>query len=88
METLYCLELVYSKNYLISQKYFFWGYSKWLQIKQNVSGLQRGLLSNFWWLKSVNQVKFSEECVMGTEKNVLVKKCLQMGATWDCQLKH
>ena len=42
----------------------FWGYSKWGQIKQNAPGLNRGLSSNFWWLRSANHVKFTEECMM------------------------
>ena len=32
------------------------------------------LSSNFWCLRSVNPVKFTEECVICTEKQVLVKK--------------
>ena len=28
------------------------------------------LLSNFWWLKSANNVKFTEKCVMFIEKHV------------------
>ena len=34
----------------------------------------RALSSNFWWLRSTNHVKFTEECVMNTEKHVLVKR--------------
>ena len=30
----------------------------------STSNLNRGLLSNFWWLRSANHVKFTEECVM------------------------
>ena len=33
-------------NILISQKYLFWGYSKWCQIKQSASGPNSGLSSN------------------------------------------
>ena len=29
---------------------------------QSAPGLNRGLSSNFWWLKSANHVKFTEEC--------------------------
>ena len=36
--------------------------------------LNRGLLSNIWWLRSAKLVKFTEKCVMGIEKHVLVKK--------------
>ena len=58
-----------AKISLISQKYLFWDYSKWLQIKQSVPGLNWSLSLNIWWLRSV---KFNEECVMNTEKHVLV----------------
>ena len=51
-----------------------WGYSKWWQIKQSPPGLNRGLSSNFWWLRSAHHEKFTEECVMHTEKHVLVKR--------------
>ena len=34
----------------------------------------RGLLLNFWLLRSVNHLKFKEEYVMYTEKYVLVRK--------------
>ena len=37
--------------------------------------LNRGQLSNFWWPRSTNHAKFTEESVMCTEKCfVLVKK--------------
>ena len=36
-------------------------------------GLNRGL-SNFWWLRSANYVKFTEDCVMCTKKHISVKK--------------
>ena len=38
--------------------------------------MNRGLSSNFWWLRSANPVWFTKECVMCTEKHVLVKKIL------------
>ena len=40
---------------------------------QSAPGLNRGMSSNFLWLKSVNQIKFTEECVMCLEKQILVK---------------
>ena len=40
---------------------------------QNAQSLNRGLSSNFWWLRSANHVKCTEEGVMCTEKNILVK---------------
>ena len=76
---MYRLALIYSKIFLISQKHLFWGYSKWRKVKQSTPGLNRSLSSNFWWLKRANHVTFTEECVMCLEKNVFVKKCLQMG---------
>ena len=33
-----------------------------MMTNQSGSGLNRGLSSNFWWLRSVNHVKFTEEC--------------------------
>ena len=44
MSTLHCLELVYDK-------YLFSVYSKWKQIKQIAPDLNRGLSSNFCWLR-------------------------------------
>ena len=64
---------------LISQKYLFWGYFKWGQIKQSSTGLNRGLSSNYWWLRSVNHVKFTEECILCIEKHVLIKKIFKNG---------
>ena len=37
---------------------------------------------SFYWLRSTNHVKFTKECLMCTEKHVLVKKYLQMSYTW------
>ena len=50
----------------------------------SVPGLNRGLSSDFWQLKSTNHEKFAEECVVCMQKHVLVKKkkkeeCLQIG---------
>ena len=47
-DTLYSLELFYSKIISISQKYLFWGYSKWQQIKQSAPGLNQGLSWKFF----------------------------------------
>ena len=41
---------------------------------QNAPDLNRGLSSNFWWLRSANHVKFTEERVLCTENHVLAKK--------------
>ena len=35
--------------------------------------MNRDLSSNFWWLRSANHVKFTEESVICTEKHVLVR---------------
>ena len=48
----------------------------------NQIDLNRGLSSNFCWLRSANQVKFTEECMMCSQKHVLRKKCLQISSTW------
>ena len=39
----------------------------------NAPDLNRSLSSNNWWLKRADHMKFTEECVMCSEKNVLVK---------------
>ena len=57
------------KIILIFQKYFFWAYSKWWQIKQSTPGLNSSLLWNFWQLRSANHVKFTE-CVMCVYREV------------------
>ena len=55
--------LVYSKTFFLSFKYFIQGYSKWLQIKQSGSGLNRIQSSNFLWLRSANYEKiYSRIC--------------------------
>ena len=41
---------------------------------QSTPGLNRGLSSNFWWLRSISHVKFTEEGVMYMKKHVLVNK--------------
>ena len=45
------------------------------EVLQNKSapGLNRGLSSNFLWLRSADHVKFTEKCVICTVKQVLVK---------------
>ena len=43
-------------------------------VKQIASGLNRGLSTNFWCLRSANHVKFTKQCVICMEKHVLVKK--------------
>ena len=60
----------YSKKRIhIPQKWLFWG--DWVLL-----GLNRGLSSNVWCLRSANHVKFSEECMTCTEKHVLVDNLL------------
>ena len=65
-----------------------------MQANQSASGLNRGLLSNFWWLRSANHVKFTEECMMFMEKYVLGTKMftngLNMGLPlqdWEAKVK-
>ena len=38
------------------------------------TGKNRGMSTNFCWLRSANHVKFPEECLMCTEKHVLGEK--------------
>ena len=52
---------------------------------QSAPGLNRRLLSNFWWLRSANYVKFTEEYMIYTEKHVLLKNvniCFKHGFGW------
>ena len=70
------------KFILIAQKIFESIYNG--DKSNSARGLNRGLSSNFWWLISSNSVKFTEECVMRTEKHVLAEKCLQIGLMWFC----
>ena len=63
-----------AKITLISQKYLFWGYSKWQQIKKSTRGLNRELSSNFYWLRIANHGNLTEDWVMCMEKHILVKK--------------
>ena len=37
---------------------------------QRAPGFNRGMSSNFWWLTSAKHVKFTEECVICTKKDV------------------
>ena len=46
---------------------------------QSAQNLNRCVTSNFWWLRSANNVKFTEESVMCMEKNVLVQKIITNG---------
>ena len=55
---------------LISQKYLFWGYSRWQQIKQWLFFLR---------LRSADHMKFTKEFVMGIEKHILVQKIFTNG---------
>ena len=49
----------------ISQKYFFWGYSKWWQIKYCLRDLNRGLWSDRWCLTIGKLEKFIKAYVYG-----------------------
>ena len=42
------------------------------------SCLNRGLSSNLWWLRSANQVSFTEESQMSTEKACLRKNVYKL----------
>ena len=45
-----------------------------MEANKSAPSLNRGLSLNLWWQKSTNYVKFPEECMMCTEKHILVKK--------------
>ena len=50
-------------------------------MKKSPPGLNRGLSSDLWSLRSPNHKKFTKEWVMYTEKQFLVKKSLQKNKT-------
>ena len=77
----------YCKIILISQKYFFWGNSKWWKIKKISPSLNRDLSSKFFWLRSANYVKFTEECVTCMERNVICKKIFLNGLNMSFPLQ-
>ena len=54
---MHCLDLVI----LIYQKYLFCVYSKWQQIRVLQARIK--VCNLLWWLRSVNHVRFIEECV-------------------------
>ena len=77
MSNLYCLELVYFKNYFNPTKISF---LRLFKIKQSAPGLNRGLVTNFWWLKNANHAKLTVGiCDVYGEAGFIFKKCLQIG---------
>ena len=50
------------------------------------AGLNRGLTSNFWWLRRANHLKFTEQCVMCTEKPCNIYWCREIWNTDDSPL--
>ena len=72
MQTLHCLELIYCKNYFNLVKILVLWLFKMAANHTQSSDLNRGLSSKFWWLRSTNRIKFTEKCLMCTEKHLLV----------------
>ena len=70
------LELVDVKNYINLSEIFVLRQ----KIKQNASGLNRGLSLNFWQLKRAHYMIFMEECGKYSEKEACYckRKCLQI----------
>ena len=57
------MELIYSKSYFnLSKIFVLWLFK--MVANQSTPDLNKDLSSNFCWLKSANEVKFTEECVM------------------------
>ena len=56
----------------VNSELLFCSYSTWRQTSQRAPDLNRVLSSILGWLRSANNVKFTEE-------SVLFKKCLKMG---------
>ena len=76
MKTLHCLELVYRENYLNLAKISVLRLFK--MAANQCSRLGQKSVIRFVLAKKRKPCKFIEECVMCTEKHVLVKKCLQI----------
>ena len=66
-------EISLSQRLFYSHKIFVLKLFKMGANQTDSLGLERGLPSKFWWLTSANHANFIEECVMCTEKHVLVK---------------
>ena len=64
-----------AKNILISGDY-----SKLQELRQSASGINRGLSSHFWWLRSENNMKLTKKFLMCTERHVLVKTMFLNGS--------
>ena len=76
---MHCLKLFYSKKKYSNLVKIFVSRLFEIATNQSAPGLNRGLSSKFRWLTSVNHMKFTEECVMYTEKkHFLIKKSLQI----------
>ena len=65
------MQLVYHKNYCSLAEIFF---TLFKTMTNKTECLNRGLPSNFWWLRSANYMKCTEECVTCTMKHILVQK--------------
>ena len=72
----------FTEKNLFWPKYLFSGYSKWWQIKQNATSLNRDVLSNFSWMKNANHMKYMGDYVMHTEKHILVKNVYKWAKNW------
>ena len=56
-----------------------------MAVIQYAPSLNSGLLPNFWWLRSINCMKFTEGCMMCIEKPVFNKKNIYKWVkTWVC----
>ena len=76
-----------SEKLFWSYKNIRWGHSKWRQINQNALILNRGLSSKFCWLRIANHVKFTDEYIMCTEKQVLIKNTFKNGINMGSPLR-
>ena len=78
------MEAVYCKNYFSLIKIFVLRLFK-ITVNQTDCYRLEGWSSKFWWLKSGNIVKFTEECVV-LEEHVSVKKMFMNGLNMGLQL--
>ena len=69
----YVLELVYWGKLSYSRKNICFETLQNSDQSNNASGLTRGMSSNFWWRRSANHMKFTEECAICKKKYVFSK---------------
>ena len=76
---MHCSELIHIKIVLLSQNVCLEAFQDDCWSYGSDTVLNRGLSSDFWWLKSANYVKFIQECNDVYGEVCLSQKHSQMG---------